>query len=89
MTCHRNFDPPRREWLPRFGTPRGIIDMRTWWTLHPRRILHGPGAISVHVGFPPGEPRFRALRYEVADSTDCATVTSIMEFSKNNLPLNF
>ena len=26
-TCHRNFDPPRRKWHPRFGTPRGTIWM--------------------------------------------------------------
>ena len=24
-SCYRNFHPPRREWLTRFGTPRGII----------------------------------------------------------------
>ena len=29
-TCHRNFDPPRRGWLSRFGTPRGIIWIGTW-----------------------------------------------------------
>ena len=50
-TCYRNFDPPWREWLPRFDTPRGIIWMGTWRTLHPRRILHAPGAISVHGSF--------------------------------------
>ena len=33
-TCHHNFDPPRRVCLPRFGTPRGIIWMGTWRTLH-------------------------------------------------------
>ena len=50
-TCHRNFDPTRRRWLPRFDTPRDIIWMGTWRTLHPRRILHAPGAISVHGSF--------------------------------------
>ena len=24
-TCHHNFDPPRREWLPRFDSPKGTI----------------------------------------------------------------
>ena len=24
-TCHHNFDPPRRGWLLRFGTLRGIV----------------------------------------------------------------
>ena len=47
-TCHRNFDSPRREWLLRFDTPRGIIWKGTWRTLHPRQILHAPGAISVY-----------------------------------------
>ena len=49
------FDQPLRGWLPRFDIPRGIIWMGTWRTLHPRRILHAPGAISVHDGFSPGE----------------------------------
>ena len=30
--------------------------MGTWRTLHPRRILHAPGAFSVHGGVLPGEP---------------------------------
>ena len=47
-TCNHNFDLPRRGWLPHFGTPRGIIWMRTWRTLHPWRILHAPDAISVY-----------------------------------------
>ena len=50
-TCHRNFEPPRREWLPLFGTPSGIIWMGTWRILHPRRILHAPAVINVHGGF--------------------------------------
>ena len=32
-------------------TPRGIIWMGAWRTLHPRRILHALGAISVHGNF--------------------------------------
>ena len=68
--CHRNCHPPRRGWLPRFGTPRDIIWMGTWRTLHPRRILHTPSAISVH-----GEPRTRALLSGAEDSIDWATVT--------------
>ena len=31
-TCHRNFYPPRRGWLPSFGTPRSIIWKGTWRT---------------------------------------------------------
>ena len=50
-----NFDPPRRGWLPRFDTPRGIIWMGTWRTLHPRRILYAPGAINEHGGVSPNE----------------------------------
>ena len=60
-TYHHNFDQPRRGWLPRFGTPRSIIWMGTWRTLHPRRILHARGVISVHVGFSPCEPQTWAL----------------------------
>ena len=37
--------------LPHFGTPRSIIWMGTWRTLHTRRILHAPDANSVHGGF--------------------------------------
>ena len=50
-TCHRNYDPPRREWLSRYGAPRCIIRMGTWRTLHPRRILYAPGVISVQRHF--------------------------------------
>ena len=52
----------RRVWFPRFGTPRGIIWIGTWRTLHPRQILNAPGAISVHGGVSLDEPRTRALR---------------------------
>ena len=55
-TCHHNFDLPRMGLLPRFGTPRGIIWMGTWRSLHPRQTLLAPGAISVYGGFSPGEP---------------------------------
>ena len=48
-TCHRNFE--WRGWLPRFGTPRGIIWIGTRRILHPRRILHATGAINVHDSF--------------------------------------
>ena len=50
-TCHRIFDPQRREWLPRFGIPRSILWMGTWRALHPRLILHARGAISVQGSF--------------------------------------
>ena len=36
--------------------------MRTWSALHPRRILHVPGAIRIHGGFSPGESQIRALQ---------------------------
>ena len=50
-TCYRNFDPPRRGWLPNFGTPTGIIWVGTWRTLLPRQILHAPISFSVHGSF--------------------------------------
>ena len=34
--------------------------MVIWRILHLRRILHAPGAISVHGGVSPGEPRYWA-----------------------------
>ena len=34
--CHRNFNPPRRGGLPRFGTPRGII----WIKVARERSIH-------------------------------------------------
>ena len=71
--CHRNFDPPQRGWLPRYGIPRDIIWMGTWWTLYPRRILHAPGAISVHGGVSPDTPQTRALQSEDKYSADWAT----------------
>ena len=40
--------------------------------MHLRRIFHTPGAISVHGGFSPGEPRTRALWTGAEDSTDLA-----------------
>ena len=47
--------------------------MGTWRILRLRQILHAAGAISVHDGFSPGEPRTRALRSGAEDSTDWAT----------------
>ena len=35
--------------------------METWRALHPRQILDVPGAISVHGGVSPGEPRTRGI----------------------------
>ena len=49
------------------GTARSIIWMGTWRTLHPRRILHAPGAISVHVSISPGESRTWALWSRIFD----------------------
>ena len=46
--------------------------MGIWRTLQPRRILHAPGAISVHGGVSPGKPRTRALQSGAEDSTDWA-----------------
>ena len=39
------------------------------WTLHPQRILHAPGVISVHGGVSPREPRSRAFRSRAEGST--------------------
>ena len=72
-TCHHNFDLPRRGWLPRFGTPRGIIRMGIGRTLHRRRILRASGAISVHGGVSPGEPRTQALRFGAEGSFNLPT----------------
>ena len=47
--------------------------MGTWRTVHPQRILHAPGAISVYGSFSLGEPRTRALQSGAEDSTDWAT----------------
>ena len=41
--------------------------------LSKRRILHAPGAISVHGSVSPGKPRTRALRSEAEGSSDLAT----------------
>ena len=48
--------------------------METWRKLYPLRILHAPGAISVHGGFSSGKPRTWILRYGTEDSTDWAIV---------------
>ena len=47
--------------------------MGTWRTLHTRRILHAPNAISVHGGVSSAEPRIRALRSGAEWSGDRAT----------------
>ena len=54
-------------------------------TLHPRRILHAAGAISVHGGFSPGEPRALALRSGAEYYTDWATEAP--KFSRKNIVL--
>ena len=36
--------------VDRFPPPTHTHTQGTWRTLHPRRILHAPGAISVHGG---------------------------------------
>ena len=49
-----------------FIAPRGIIWMRAWRTLYPRRILHAPGAIKMfrQVRLKPGpsSPELNALQ---------------------------
>ena len=72
-TCHHNFDPPRRGWLPCFGIPIGIIWIGTWKTLHTRPILHAPGAISVHDSVSLSELRTRDLRSGAECSSDLPT----------------
>ena len=51
--------------------------METWRTVHPRWILHAPGAISVHGSISPGEPRTQALRFGAEYSSILATVSII------------
>ena len=46
-TCHRNFEPLQRRWLPRFGNPRDIIWMGTWGTFHAQQILLAPGVTTL------------------------------------------
>lgn len=51
QTCHHNFCPSEKGWLPPpFGDPRSIVWAGAWWTLHLRLILHTPDAISVYRG---------------------------------------
>ena len=70
---HHYFDPPRRGWP--FGALRGIIWMRIWGILQPRRILHAPpGDINVHGGTLLGKPRTRALLFGPECSAYRATV---------------
>ena len=67
---------------PPFGTPRGIIWMEIWRTLHARRILLAPDAIRrLHGGFSPGEPRTPALRSGAEVSTDW-TATALENATK-------
>ena len=47
--------------------------MGTSWTLHLRRILHAPGAISVYDGVSPGDNRTQALRSGAECSSDLFT----------------
>ena len=56
------------------GSPGGVDWMGTWRTLHPRRILHATGAISVHGGVLLGESRTRALRSEAEFSANRALI---------------
>ena len=58
--------PPGRVFLlfSYFGCTKNILLLGIWMTLHARRILHAPGAISVHVSISPGEPRTLVLRSE-------------------------
>ena len=55
--------------------------MRTWRTLHPRRILYEPGAISVHGGISTGEPRTQILWFGAECSADkaAAGITQIYQ----------
>ena len=49
FNLHNQFKKKKKNNLAyQFGTPRGMIWMGIWRTLHPQRILHEPGAISVH-----------------------------------------
>ena len=70
--------------IPRFDTPRGVICMGTWSTLHPRRILHAPGVITVHGSVSPGESRARDLRSAAECPSILATANHIYtEILKN------
>ena len=58
--------------------------MGTWRTLHPRRILHALGAISVHRDVLLGEPRTRALRSGTECSSDLHTaglISMVLRFT--------
>ena len=74
MTLHKRIITINKFYfLNCFGTPKDIICMGTSRTLHPRLILHVPGAISVHGGFSTGESRTRARQFGAENSTDWAT----------------
>ena len=59
--------------------------MGTWGTLHPRRILHAPDAISVHGGISPGEPGTRAFQSRAEGSFDMPTLELKILRETNNL----
>ena len=57
--------------------PRGVIWMKTYMELHSRRILHASGAISVHGGVSPGEPRTCVLWSAAECSADKYSAFSV------------
>ena len=59
--------------------------MGTWGTLHPRPILHAPGAISVHGSVSPGKSRTQGLRYGDECLSDLATAGASSQFLQKNL----
>ena len=61
--------------------------MGTWKTLHPRRILLAPCAITVHGDVSPGDPRTRALRFGAESSADRVTVAPRSILEKNLIGL--
>ena len=62
----------------RFVTPRGIILMGTWGTLHRRRNLRELRVICVHGGVSPGELRTLVLRHGAQCSTHRAAATPMV-----------
>ena len=72
-TCHCNFDPPQRGWLPRFGTPRRHNLDGNLEDIGPTMDFTCTRRQKLNAGFLPGEPRTRALRSGAEYSTDWAT----------------
>ena len=72
-TYHHDFDLPRRGWLSNFDTPTCLMWMETWRTLHPRRVIHAPGVISVQGDVLSGKPGIRVLRSGAKCSSDFVT----------------